>query len=161
MRLFSKCLLRDSSVWFKGLKVDFIFSWTNFSNAFLYYWGENKSLDSYLSDFCVLRRVEDKALSIFNKKFYIIYHEIYIIFWQDNESPLEKKHPFIFHRPLGSNMTLGICSFYIELCPPLFGYSSKHMESLFCLLHCELMSMSCCLSQIIFHDFFQGNFHPT
>jgi hypothetical protein len=37
-------------------------------------------------------------------------------------------------------MTLGSCSRYIELCPPPFGYSSKHMESLRCLLHRELMS---------------------
>jgi hypothetical protein len=39
-------------------------------------------------------------------------------------------------------MTLGSCSHYIELCPPPFGYSSKHMESLSCLLHRELMSNS-------------------
>jgi hypothetical protein len=38
------------------------------------------------------------------------------------------------HQTMGCSMTLGIFSFYIELCPPPFGYSSKHMESLRCLL---------------------------
>jgi hypothetical protein len=47
--------------------------------------------------------------------------------------------PFV-RQALGFNVTLGSCSRYIELCPPLFGYSSKHMESLHCLLHSELMS---------------------
>jgi hypothetical protein len=51
--------------------------------------------------------------------------------------------PFV-HQALGFNMTLGSCSCYIELCPPPFGYPSKHMESLCCLLHRELMSMPCC-----------------
>jgi hypothetical protein len=51
------------------------------------------------------------------------------------------KHILSFVRQaLGFNMTLGSCSRYIELCPPPFGYSSKHMESLRCLLHRELMS---------------------
>jgi len=58
-------------------------------------------------------------------------------------------------------MTLGSCSFYIERCPPPFGYSSKNMQSLHFLLHHELMSMSCCLSLIILRDFFQGKFHTT
>jgi hypothetical protein len=47
--------------------------------------------------------------------------------------------PFV-RQALGFNTTLGSCSRYIELCPPPFGYSSKHMESLCCLLHRELMS---------------------
>jgi hypothetical protein len=68
--------------------------------------------------------------------------------------------PFV-HQELGSSMTLGSCSRYIELCPPPFGYFSKHIESLCCLLHREIMSMSCCLNLIIFCVFVQGNFHPT
>jgi hypothetical protein len=36
-------------------------------------------------------------------------------------------------------MTLGSFARYIELCPPPFGYSSKHMESLRCLLLRRLM----------------------
>jgi hypothetical protein len=55
-------------------------------------------------------------------------------------------------------MTLGSCSHYIELCPPPFGYSSKHMESLRCLLPRELMLMPCCLSLIICRAIVQGNF---
>ena len=55
-------------------------------------------------------------------------------------------------------MALGSYSHYIDLCPPLFGYSSKHMEILCCLLHHELMSMSCFLSLIIYCAIIQGNF---
>jgi hypothetical protein len=63
-----------------------------------------------------------------------------------------KNHILLFVRQdLGFNMTLGSCSRNIELCPPLFGYSSKHMESLHCLLHRELMSVPCCRSLIISH----------
>jgi hypothetical protein len=58
-------------------------------------------------------------------------------------------------------MTLGSCSHYIELCPPLFGYSSKHMESLCCLLPRKLMLMPCCLSLIICHAIVQGRFLPS
>jgi hypothetical protein len=62
---------------------------------------------------------------------------------------------------LGFNMTLGSYSRYIELCPPPFGYSSKHMESLCFLLHRELMSISCYLILIISRDIVQGKFYPT
>ena len=68
--------------------------------------------------------------------------------------------PF-FLQALGFNMTLGSCSRYIELCPPPFGYSSKHMESLCCLLHREIMPTSCCLSLIIFRAIVQGKFLPS
>jgi hypothetical protein len=86
--------------------------------------------------------------------------EIYILFFGSTMSRPWTKHILSFVRQdLGSNMTLGICSRYIELCPPPFGYSSKHMESLHCLLQHELMSMSCCLSLIIFRALVQGKFH--
>jgi hypothetical protein len=69
------------------------------------------------------------------------------------------KHICLFvHKTLGFNMTLGSCSRYIELCPPSFGYSSKHMESLCCLLPRKLMLMPCCLSLIICHAVVQGKF---
>jgi hypothetical protein len=75
-------------------------------------------------------------------------------------SHLWTKNILLFvHQALGSIMILGSCSHYIELCPPLFGYSSKHMESLRCLLHHELMSMSYYLSLIIFRALVQGKFH--
>jgi hypothetical protein len=61
MRLFSKYLFGDVVVWFKGLGVDSIGSWIELSNAFLKYWGENKSLDQYLADFYALRRGEEEA----------------------------------------------------------------------------------------------------
>jgi hypothetical protein len=57
---------------------------------------------------------------------------------------------------LGSSMALGSCSRYIELCPPPFGYSSKHMESLWCLLCHRLMSITCFLSLFIYHALVQG-----
>jgi hypothetical protein len=73
------------------------------------------------------------------------------------------KHILLFVcQALGFNMTLGSCSRYIELCPPPFGYSSKHMESLCCLLHRELMSKyPCFLSLIICHAIVQGKFLPS
>jgi hypothetical protein len=68
--------------------------------------------------------------------------------------------PFVF-QTLGFNMNLGSYSHYIELCPPSFGYSSKHMESLCCLMPCKLMLMTCCLSLIICRDIIQGNFYQA
>ena len=68
--------------------------------------------------------------------------------------------PF-FYQSLGFNMTLGIRSHNIELCPPPFSFPSKHMESLHCLLHRELMSMTCYLSIIICHANVQGKFLPS
>jgi hypothetical protein len=55
MRMFSKSLIKDAATWFKGLRADSIGSWIEFSNAFLKYWGEYKSLDSYLADFYALK----------------------------------------------------------------------------------------------------------
>jgi hypothetical protein len=55
MRFFSKSLIKDVATWFKGLKADSICSWIEFSNAFLKYWGEYKSLDSHLVDFYALK----------------------------------------------------------------------------------------------------------
>jgi hypothetical protein len=68
--------------------------------------------------------------------------------------------PFV-HQTLEFNTTLGSCSRYVELCPPPFGYSSKHMESLRCLLPRKLMLMPCCLSLIIFRAIVQGKFLPS
>ena len=50
------------------------------------------------------------------------------------------KHIYLFvHQALGCSTTLASCSRYIELCPPPFGYSSKHVQSLCCLLLRKLM----------------------
>jgi hypothetical protein len=76
-------------------------------------------------------------------------------------------HPWIKHiclfvrQNLGFNTTLGSCSHYIELCPPPFGYSSKHMESLCCLMPHKLMLIPSYLSLIICRAIVQGNFLPS
>ena len=76
MIFFSKSLIRDVVAWFKGLRDDSIGSWIEFFNAFLKYWGEYKSLDLYLADFYALKREQDEALSIFNRRFFNIYHNM-------------------------------------------------------------------------------------
>jgi hypothetical protein len=76
MRMFSKSLIKDAATWFKGLRADSIGSWIEFSNAFLKYWGEYKSLDSYLADFYALKREQDEALPVFNRRFYRVYYDI-------------------------------------------------------------------------------------
>jgi hypothetical protein len=76
MRFFSKSLIRDAATWFKGLRTDSIGSWIDFSNTFVKYWGEYKSLDSYLADFYALKREQGEALPIFNRIFYSIYYDM-------------------------------------------------------------------------------------
>jgi hypothetical protein len=76
MRLFSKYLIRDVVVWFKGLRADSIGSWIEFSNVFVKYWGEYKSLDSYLANFYDLKREKGEALPVFNQRFYNRYHDM-------------------------------------------------------------------------------------
>jgi len=46
MRYFSKSLIKYVALWFKGLRVDSIVSWIEFSNVFMKYWGEHKSAES-------------------------------------------------------------------------------------------------------------------
>jgi hypothetical protein len=65
---------------------------------------------------------------------------IFFLFGSTMSHPWTKHILLFVRQALGFNMTLGGCSHYIELCPPPFGYYSKHMESLCCLLHRELMS---------------------
>ena len=76
MRFFSKSLIRDATAWFKGLRADSIGSWIEFSKAFLKYWGEYKSLDSYLADFYALEREQSETLPLFNRRFYRMYHDM-------------------------------------------------------------------------------------
>jgi hypothetical protein len=78
MRLFSKSLLGDAAIWFKGLRDDSIGSWVELYNVFLKWWGENKSLDQYWDDFNALRRGEEEALAVFNKRFYSVYHSMLV-----------------------------------------------------------------------------------
>jgi hypothetical protein len=72
-RLFSKSLLGDVVVWFKGLGADSISSWIELCNTFLKGWGENKSFDQYLHVFITLRRGKKEVLSAFNRRFHILY----------------------------------------------------------------------------------------
>jgi hypothetical protein len=76
MRLFSHSLSGDVVVWFRCLEAGSIGSWTELYHAFLKCWGENKSLDQYWSEFNALRRGEDEALVVFNRRFYSVYHNM-------------------------------------------------------------------------------------
>jgi hypothetical protein len=69
-------LVREAALWFRDLEVGSISSWIDFYCAFLKYWGENKSLDQYLADFNALRRGEEEAMVVFNKRFYSVYHSM-------------------------------------------------------------------------------------
>ena len=81
MRFFSKSLIGDVALWFKGLGVDSVGSWIELCNAFLKYWGENKSCDQYLADFNVLRRGEEESMVVFNKIFCNFYHSMPLEIW--------------------------------------------------------------------------------
>jgi hypothetical protein len=76
MRLFSKSLLGDVVVWFKGLGADSIGSWIELCDTFLKCWGENKSFDQYLHEFTTLRRGKNEVLSVFNRRFYNLYYSL-------------------------------------------------------------------------------------
>jgi hypothetical protein len=76
MRLFSHSLSGDVVVWFRCLEAGSIGSWTELCHAFLKCWGENKSLDQYWFEFNALRRGEEEALVVFNRRFYNVYHSM-------------------------------------------------------------------------------------
>jgi hypothetical protein len=63
MILFPNSLFGDVVVWFKCLGANSIGSWVELCNAFLKWWGENKSLDQYWDDFNSLRRGEEESLA--------------------------------------------------------------------------------------------------
>jgi hypothetical protein len=76
MRNFSQSLHGDVGQWFRHLEVNSIGSWTEFHDAFMKYWGENKSFDQYLTDFYALRREDDETIVQFNRRFHSIYHSM-------------------------------------------------------------------------------------
>jgi hypothetical protein len=76
MRMFSHSLSGDVAVWFRCLETGSIGSYTELYHAFLKSWGENKSLDQYWFEFNSLRRGEDEALIIFNRRFFSAYHSL-------------------------------------------------------------------------------------
>jgi hypothetical protein len=81
MRLFSKSLMGEAALWFSDLEAGSISSWTNFCYIFSKHWGENKSFDQYLTEYYTLKRGKDEVLSIFNKRFYRIYHDMPLEIW--------------------------------------------------------------------------------
>ena len=76
LRLFSKSLVRDAALWFKNMEDGSIGSLDDLYNTFSISWGENKSLDQYLTDFHTLRRGKEEALVVFNKRFYTVYYSM-------------------------------------------------------------------------------------
>jgi hypothetical protein len=74
MRYFSKSLIRDVALWFKGLRLDSIGSWIEFFDVFMKYSGEHKSVDSYLADFYALKKEHNETLLVFNQRFCGIYY---------------------------------------------------------------------------------------
>jgi hypothetical protein len=65
-------------VLFICLEAGSIGSWTKLCHAFLKCSGENKSLDQYWFDFNALRRGEEEALVVFNRRFYSVYHSMHM-----------------------------------------------------------------------------------
>lgn len=76
LRLFSKSLVGDAALWFKNIEAGSIGSWAELYDAFSRYWGENRSFDQYLIDFCTLKRGKEEVLVVFNKRFYSVYHSM-------------------------------------------------------------------------------------
>jgi hypothetical protein len=76
MRNLSQSLHGDVGQWFRHLEANSIGSWTDFHDAFLKYWGENKSFDQYLTDLYVLRREDDEIVVQFNRRFHSVYINI-------------------------------------------------------------------------------------
>jgi hypothetical protein len=76
MRLFSHSLSGDVTMWFRCLEVGSICSWTELCHAFLKCWGEKKSLYQDWFEFNALRRGEEEAFAIFNRRIYSVYHSM-------------------------------------------------------------------------------------
>jgi hypothetical protein len=73
LRLFSKSLAQDVTLWFRNMKACSIFSWTDLHRVFLRYWGENKSIDQYLIELNNMRRGKEESLATFNNRFHNFY----------------------------------------------------------------------------------------
>jgi len=81
MIYFSKSLIKDAALWFKGLRADSIVSWIEFSNVFMKYLGEHKSAESYLADFYALKKQQNETLLVFNRIFCSIYYGMPLGIW--------------------------------------------------------------------------------
>ena len=115
MRYFSKYLIKDTATWFKSLRADSIGSYIKFSNAFVKYWGEYKSLDSYLADFYALKRERGEALSVFNRRFYSNYYDM----------------PLDMHPTKIISMIYYVMGIHSKLSPLLLERKSSSLRSLF------------------------------
>ena len=62
-----------SAFWFKNLEADSIGSWADFHLLFMRYWSKNKYDEHYISEFYALKRNEDEALVVFNRRFHTFY----------------------------------------------------------------------------------------
>ena len=76
MRMFSKSLVGDTTLWFKNLEPGSIGLCAYLHNNFSRSSGENRSFDQYLTDFFTLKRGKEEALVVFNKRFNSVYHSM-------------------------------------------------------------------------------------
>ena len=70
---FSQYLQGRVKRWFRHLQPESIDTWEEFSYVFLDFWGENRSLNRELSEFCSMRKREGEPTSSFNKRFVSFY----------------------------------------------------------------------------------------
>jgi hypothetical protein len=76
LRLFSKSLVGDVSLWFRNLKACYVCLWIDFHHVLLRYWGENKSIDQYLIELNNMRIGKEKAIATFNMRFHNLYYSM-------------------------------------------------------------------------------------
>jgi len=81
LRLFSKSLVQNASLWFINLKACSIFSWTYFHRLFMRYLGESKYVDQYLIELYNMRRGKDESFSPFNMRFHYFYCTMPLEIW--------------------------------------------------------------------------------
>jgi hypothetical protein len=81
LRLFSKSLVGDATLWFINLKACSIFSWIDFHLVFLRYWGENKYVDQYSIEINSMRRGKEESLATFNIRFQFFYYSMALEIW--------------------------------------------------------------------------------
>ena len=76
LRLFSKSLARDATLWFKNIESSSIGSWVELYDTFSRSWGGNRSFDQYLTNFFTFKRGKEEDLVVFNIRFYSVYHSM-------------------------------------------------------------------------------------
>ena len=76
LRLFSRSLVGDVASLFRNIEDGSIGSWAELYHTFSRCWGENRSFDQYLTDFCTLKRGKEEVLVVFNRRLYSVYHSM-------------------------------------------------------------------------------------